>query len=772
MKINFTDIKSKDDINENISIKGLTRDNPTFDFIKRSYDENFTKFKIEKDNDRYRFIFINSDNEEIYDSWNTIKSFTSRMHDYALLSNDEVLNEKLTANDIIDKYLNGSFWDLTIAKNNFNEIVNKGNWLLFNDLSDNRWFKEWFKPRVNHLILRKYPNDLSEPIKEMIDSAPFRNNFKNLYNLIGNYIIQNILSNVEEKYELTESEIKLEREIDDNKGITNIPISIENIHQLCKNGKVLIPSFQREYVWDGKQITSLLNSIVKKYPIGSLLATNSFDRFNIKNAVINSINMKKTRQVESSFILDGQQRLTSILMIMGIERLKIRALSPENEELRNDMKKIEDILFYENEFHWKKIDKLSKTEARNFSIYHNEKIQEEVINKIKNYEIPITFLSKEYSDNLIDIFSVINIGSRKLTNIDLMHSILFSISEKDHELDLYTTLKHLKKNKVIKQFNYDDETIVQLWRLLTFYKFEKNANKNSIQNLSTKVILDEFTKKDSKTLLKNFYRAQESLLDLIIKISQVLEKICGYYAFSELPNKSFVLLLSAYVLEKELINKDIDDIDNDEINSVIGTIFKYSLDSRYSSGTIAKITTDINQLINDEYIFNKNIDSIIENAKIDYSSKSPLYKMAIAILRLQEPVSLIDGETKVRVFDDKYSPKDNDQHHFLPRKAKLPKGIEKFEESKINSIGNIALISSGENRKQIGTKTPFKYINNLNDAQISRISQTHLIDIEILKKINLASEDEFDKEIIEELIAKREEVIIKMLKDKWLDNNK
>ena len=47
--------------------------------------------------------------------------------------------------------------------------------------------------------------------------------------------------------------------------------TIENIMQDARGGQIKIPQFQRRYVWSVSDCAKLLDSILKGYPVGSLI---------------------------------------------------------------------------------------------------------------------------------------------------------------------------------------------------------------------------------------------------------------------------------------------------------------------------------------------------------------------------------------------------------------------------------------------------------------------------------------------------------------------
>ena len=80
-----------------------------------------------------------------------------------------------------------------------------------------------------------------------------------------------------------------------------------------ENGNIKIPRFQRGYVWERSKIVKLLNSIYSQYPIGSFFIwVASLDYKNFCRE-LTELNLPEQPEANNySFILDGQQRITSL----------------------------------------------------------------------------------------------------------------------------------------------------------------------------------------------------------------------------------------------------------------------------------------------------------------------------------------------------------------------------------------------------------------------------------------------------------------------------
>jgi hypothetical protein len=90
---------------------------------------------------------------------------------------------------------------------------------------------------------------------------------------------------------------------------------LEFIRQLA-NGEFLIPTFQRLFVWSAENITNLWDSVYQRYPIGSILCWKTGTRLYVHRQ-LGGFFIPENGASDSkmqSYILDGQQRATSLLV--------------------------------------------------------------------------------------------------------------------------------------------------------------------------------------------------------------------------------------------------------------------------------------------------------------------------------------------------------------------------------------------------------------------------------------------------------------------------
>ena len=79
-----------------------------------------------------------------------------------------------------------------------------------------------------------------------------------------------------------------------------------------EDGTLKLPAFQREFVWPIEKTIDLLDSIARRYPIGTFLLWQTNERLrSVKQ--IGGLELPETPAGENTrYILDGQQRITSL----------------------------------------------------------------------------------------------------------------------------------------------------------------------------------------------------------------------------------------------------------------------------------------------------------------------------------------------------------------------------------------------------------------------------------------------------------------------------
>lgn len=102
-------------------------------------------------------------------------------------------------------------------------------------------------------------------------------------------------------------------------------------------GKYQIPTFQRNVVWQHENVKKLWDSIYKFYPLGSILIWKTDTKLQNHRSIGGHIIFDEKPRTEYQYILDGQQRTTSLLT--SLRGGKIEGREDFNPELYIDLTK-------------------------------------------------------------------------------------------------------------------------------------------------------------------------------------------------------------------------------------------------------------------------------------------------------------------------------------------------------------------------------------------------------------------------------------------------
>ena len=89
------------------------------------------------------------------------------------------------------------------------------------------------------------------------------------------------------------------------------PVLLSNLLNQVEKGDIQLPDFQRGWVWDDDRIKGLLISICRGFPIGAVMTLSAGGEIRLKARPIEGVD-QEAAEPPSTYLLDGQQRLTSL----------------------------------------------------------------------------------------------------------------------------------------------------------------------------------------------------------------------------------------------------------------------------------------------------------------------------------------------------------------------------------------------------------------------------------------------------------------------------
>lgn len=199
-----------------------------------------------------------------------------------------------------------------------------------------------------------------------------------------------------------------------------------------RKGQIKIPKFQRPYVWKDPQAIRLLDSIVRSYPIGSLLIWRTSTKLKTERT-FGSFTLPETPELlPTDYVLDGQQRLTVIYSCLG-PKADGGGFDAIFDLEAQEFKRADEVAPALTMFPLRKLfvttDLLDFRTALQAHSDHKE-LQERLdllIAAFTQYKIPVVYLKDLELDEVCPIFERINSAGTKLSTYDLMVAATWSV---------------------------------------------------------------------------------------------------------------------------------------------------------------------------------------------------------------------------------------------------------------------------------------------------------------------------------------------------------
>jgi len=259
-----------------------------------------------------------------------------------------------------------------------------------------------------------------------------------------------------------------------------------------EKGQIKIPQFQREFVWDIKKSAKLMDSIVKGYPIGTFIFWKTNERL---RAVRNLGNFTLPEPNEGDFIdfvLDGQQRLTSLFATLKGLKIERDGKVDDYDEVYINLEATDDdeiVIINKEEYDQNAFIRLTDllygllSIIFGFSEKYHEQLQSNKT-KIEAYSYSIILIRDAELDIATEIFTRINEGGKALTVFEIMVAKTFD-AKKDFDL----AEKYEELIESLSDINYEtisDATVLQAVSIL----LEKECKRKTILKLKKAKFID------------------------------------------------------------------------------------------------------------------------------------------------------------------------------------------------------------------------------------------------------------------------------------------
>lgn len=557
---------------------------------------------------------------------------------------------------------------------------------------------------------------------------------------------------------------------------------LREILKEVNDGLIQLPDFQRDWVWDDNRIKSLIVSLANNYPVGALMFLETGGEINFSYRKFKGVE-DNFEKIPSNLVLDGQQRITSILNAMyltnpvetqNVQKKKLKRFYyfnineiakeyvdwdealisvNENKQITSDIGRKVDLDLSASEFEFKLkyipvniiFDEMAYSNWRNMYqnyyiqgykdnlLEHINKLQvfeQKVRNNIFNYHIPVITLNKDTPKEAVcQVFENVNTGGVALNTFELVTAIFASSGFKLRQ-DWENRVKCFKDHKAKVLSNVSAVDFLTAMTLYTKYLAYKENPNNAVLCKRKNVL--ELKKQDYEKYANSLERA-------FLEAAKFLNGLC-IYSERDVPYSTQLIPLSAVIaaLGNKFHYSDVKDkIAQWFWCGIFGEMYGGANETRYALDMVGLMNWICN---------NGELPDTIKRAYFDpcrllslQTRNSAAYKGVMALIMKNGACDFISSEKmNLTYFID-----DNvDIHHIFPKNYCIKENLGQNDD-KWNSIINKTPLSAKSNR-MIGGKSPGEYLKNIeknmeDTSKLSKNLESHLISIKDIYSNNFDS---------------------------------
>lgn len=518
-------------------------------------------------------------------------------------------------------------------------------------------------------------------------------------------------------------------------------------------GKLALPELQRPFVWDKSKVRDLFDSMYRGFPIGYLMLWSTTE---VDGKVIGEDGKQHT---PTSFIVDGQQRLTSLYAVMkgqevindkfqsGLIEISFRprdeTFAVRDAAIDKDPEFLSSITELWIKDSWEVIDQYVEDfkSARPGELSGEDKSHiKRVLNRVaalQDYPFQAVEIGHEIHEDLVaEIFLRVNSGGTKLTQADFILTLLSVFREEDRRRleEFAKSTSVVPKKGEASPYNHlihpDPDSLLRVAALVAFSR----GRLQSVLALLRGAGLDGDGAVGEEERTEQLDRLSEA-------IDQALDLTCWHEYLKVLMSAGFrrsqeissgnnaILVYGLYLFGLNL------GLSHSELRTPIARyFFMSSLTGRYTGSFESQITGDI-QTFSEAASgaeFVAALDKVVDNAltsdfwKITLpdalstaAAQGPgLYGYAAALCLLDAKVPPFaspegDGKQKAGIhirdlFDPAIQAKKQpvERHHLFPKAYLQKMGIKGTRD--INQIANMSYVEWPENL-EISDTAPSEY---------------------------------------------------------------
>ncbi|WP_080401600.1 DUF262 domain-containing protein [Burkholderia ubonensis] len=368
-------------------------------------------------------------------------------------------------------------------------------------------------------------------------------------------------------------------------------VPISDLLDSVMSGEFRVPRFQRPYVWAPDDMIQLFDSVVKGYPIGSLLIWQT-ERTDISSlSSIGPIELPTGGPALKSYIVDGHQRLATLLGVLRLPETHPRVkmddwrwwiaydLDAEQFVHLKDFSGSIPLHLLPLRSVLRTVDFARRTRDIASSGEFNEVVANELLDRadivqraIRDYRIPMIVMKSGSLDDAVTIFSRVNQRGRDMTPDQMVSALTFR-DRAEGDFDLAGSIDDVLGELRIRGFgDLQRRTVLQVILALAGLDFTRPSYEKIVNRASYELMRPAV--EHSKEALSN-------------SVSFLAESV-GLKTSRLLPYASIIVMLAIYF--SELSTKRIDPIKPD-----IELLKKWFWATSFNGWFAGANTTDLRQ---------------------------------------------------------------------------------------------------------------------------------------------------------------------------------
>jgi hypothetical protein len=481
------------------------------------------------------------------------------------------------------------------------------------------------------------------------------------------------------------------------------PGQLVNLIADVQTGRYRIPQFQREYVWSKSKVRELFDSIYREFPIGSFFLWDAERQHNQLFRQLVDLGIPAVGDTDDvSFILDGQQRITSLYATL-------QGLTVNGTDYRNIVFDLKEEKFKDRTPDNKRYVSVSDIwgpGAMKFSRLIDENYvaaYDRCYQTLRTYPTSIVEVRDKELADVCKIFRRINQAGKRLDRFDLISAMTFT-----SYFDLRERFKKDIQNRLDDKL-FGGISAVNVTQLLALIK----------HGLCTERYEYSLTTDDIEGYWKDAVAS-------ILLAADTLRKNMGVVNSSYLPYGAFLTLLAYYYMKSG--NRA---MPPEHLEWAKQWFWRASFAQYYGSGGATKMGRDrdlFDKLIAGEKPeFDVPLRLTVQNlvkTRMTWT-RTALRNAFICLLATRKPLDLRNNTPLDLVAGGISNFTNNEKHHIFPRAFLKRSGLENVE---IHALPNFCFLTAGLN-KHILDDEPAKYIPELQgeNGEFGKAARSHLL---------------------------------------------